>query len=208
MFDQADFLLSMAYLDIRAGRLPEAAAHLREATKLAARLYGIRSLLMDVLDVCGYLCADTDRPADAVTAWAAMAAWEERSGMPSWSPDTRRREPLRNARRALGPDRTRAAEARGAAMGLAAAAEYVTLLAAGDAPQPPGSAGAPGLPRLSARERELITLVARGRTDAQIAGQLFISIRTVRSHLDRIRDKSGCRRRADLTRLALETGLV
>jgi DNA-binding CsgD family transcriptional regulator len=62
--------------------------------------------------------------------------------------------------------------------------------------------------QLSRRERELVTLVAQGRTDAQIAGRLFISIRTVRSHLDRIRDKTGCRRRADLTRLALQADLV
>ena len=48
----------------------------------------------------------------------------------------------------------------------------------------------------------------RGRTDAQIAAELFISVRTVRSHLDRIRDKTGARRRADLTRLALAAGLV
>jgi DNA-binding CsgD family transcriptional regulator len=66
----------------------------------------------------------------------------------------------------------------------------------------------PGLARLSVRERQLVALVAQGRTDAQIAAQLYISIRTVRSHLDRIRDKSGCRRRADLTRLALQAGLV
>jgi predicted ATPase/DNA-binding CsgD family transcriptional regulator len=68
--------------------------------------------------------------------------------------------------------------------------------------------GRPGLARLSARERELVTLVAQGRTDAQIAEQLFISVRTVRTHLDRIRDKSGCRRRADLTRLALQEGVI
>ena len=53
-----------------------------------------------------------------------------------------------------------------------------------------------------------MTLVAQGRTDADIAAQLYISIRTVRSHLDRIRDKTGCRRRADLTRLALAEELV
>jgi len=64
------------------------------------------------------------------------------------------------------------------------------------------------LPMLSIRERELLTLVARGSTDAEIAQQLFISIRTVRSHLDRIRDKTGCRRRADLTRLALQAHLL
>ena len=62
--------------------------------------------------------------------------------------------------------------------------------------------------QLSARERELVTLVAQGRTDAEIAARLFISVRTVSSHLDRIRDKTGCRRRADLTRLALAAGLV
>jgi DNA-binding CsgD family transcriptional regulator len=79
------------------------------------------------------------------------------------------------------------------------------MLTAAD-PQPP--AAAPGLAALSPRERELITLVARGHTDAQIAGLLHISVRTVSSHLDRIRDKTGCRRHADLTRLALTAGLV
>ena len=41
-----------------------------------------------------------------------------------------------------------------------------------------------------------------------IAAQLYITVRTVTSHLDRVRDKTGCRRRADLTRLALGAGLV
>jgi DNA-binding CsgD family transcriptional regulator len=62
--------------------------------------------------------------------------------------------------------------------------------------------------QLSARERELVTLIAQGCTDAQIAAHLDISIRTVRTYLDRIQDKTGCRRRADLTRLALSAGLV
>ncbi|HTW97374.1 MAG TPA: helix-turn-helix transcriptional regulator [Acidimicrobiales bacterium] len=63
-------------------------------------------------------------------------------------------------------------------------------------------AGAPAAP-LSQREQELLTLVAEGLTDSQIAERLFISVHTVGSHLDRIRAKTGCRRRADLTRLAL-----
>ena len=77
-----------------------------------------------------------------------------------------------------------------------------------DRPESPQSLAPAGPGKLSARERELVTLVARGRTDADIAGELCISIRTVRSHLDRIRDKTGCRRRADLTRLALAAGLI
>lgn len=80
---------------------------------------------------------------------------------------------------------------------------YVTTTSRSQTPSEP-----PGLARLSARERQLVALVAQGQTDAQIAAQLYISVRTVHSHLDRIRDKSGCRRRADLTRLALEAGLV
>jgi DNA-binding CsgD family transcriptional regulator len=72
----------------------------------------------------------------------------------------------------------------------------------------PPRPAAPGSGQLSARERELVTLVAQGRTNAQIAAQLYISVRTVTSHLDRIRDKTGYRRRADLTRLALSEALV
>jgi DNA-binding CsgD family transcriptional regulator len=90
-------------------------------------------------------------------------------------------------------------------MSLATAAEYVLMLTAAGLEHP---AAAPGMEALSPRERELVTLVARGHTDAQIAGLLSISVRTVGSHLDRIRDKTGCRRRADLTRLALSAGLV
>jgi DNA-binding CsgD family transcriptional regulator len=121
-----------------------------------------------------------------------------------------RDELSRNARQLLGPAGTQAAEERGAAMSLATAAEYALMLAAElERPAADGTAAAePGLARLSPRERELIILVAQGRTDTQIAAQLYITVRTVSSHLDRIRDKTGCRRRADLTRLALGAGLV
>ncbi|MDQ6948315.1 MAG: DNA-binding response regulator, partial [Actinomycetota bacterium] len=40
------------------------------------------------------------------------------------------------------------------------------------------------------------------------ANTLFISVATIRSHLDRIRDKTGRRRRPELTRLAVELRLV
>lgn len=63
------------------------------------------------------------------------------------------------------------------------------------------------LTALSQREREVLTLVAAGRTDDQVAQELYISVKTVHSHLDRIRDKTGVRRRAELTRLAVRLGL-
>ena len=62
--------------------------------------------------------------------------------------------------------------------------------------------------KLSINDVKTVNFPGAAGMNAQIAGQLYISIRTVRSHLDRIRDKTGCRRRADLTRLALAEGLV
>lgn len=59
---------------------------------------------------------------------------------------------------------------------------------------------------LTDREREVLSLLASGETDQEIASALGISVRTVRSHLDRIRAKTGRRRRAELTRLAFESG--
>lgn len=88
---------------------------------------------------------------------------------------------------------------------LETSAEFAAMLTQQETVPPPSPQG-PW--RLTPRERELVTLVANGRTDAQIAGELYISVRTVRSHLDRIRDKSGLRRRAELTRLALQEGLA
>ena len=91
-------------------------------------------------------------------------------------------------------------------MSLPAAAEYALMLA--EDPSPPQAVAASALANLTAQERDLVTLIARGRTDTQIAAELLVSVRTVSSHLGRIRDKAGCRRRADLTRLALAAGLV
>jgi predicted ATPase/DNA-binding CsgD family transcriptional regulator len=197
-------LTRMAMLDLRAGRTQDATAQLREALQIAVRA-DMPPYVDNALECCGYLCAATGRHLEAVTAWAAADAFFRRQGFAGAPAEVRRQqEQLRKARQALGPDRARAAEERGAAMSRATAAEYALMLTA---PDPP-AAGALSPGALSARERELVTLVAQGCTDAQIAAQLFISIRTVRSHLDRIRDKTGCRRRADLTRLALSIGLL
>jgi DNA-binding NarL/FixJ family response regulator len=182
------------------GRVEDAARHLREGIQLAAWI-GFGFEVLNGLGACGYLCAATGRPAEAITAWAAFAALSRHMEIAETPSMVRQRqEPQRQARKALGPGRVRAAETRGATMSVETAAEYALVLTDPGPPQPAG--------KLSARERDLVTLVARGRTDAQIAAELYLSVYTVRSHLDRIRDKTGCRRRADLARLALTAGLV
>jgi predicted ATPase/DNA-binding CsgD family transcriptional regulator len=203
--DQADFLRLLAEIHLDAGRHREAWEQLRAAIELESRT-GTHIALIDSLDIAGSLCAAGWRWDDAVTIWAAHAACLRDYGLIDVPHDARRRqEPLARARQELGGERAQEAERRGAAMSLATAAEYALLLAAGD---PAASAAPPELSQVSPREQELVTLVARGSTNAQIAAQLHISVRTVGSHLDRIRDKTGCRRRADLTRLALQAGLV
>jgi predicted ATPase/DNA-binding CsgD family transcriptional regulator/transcriptional regulator with XRE-family HTH domain len=198
---QAALLPRIVDLDLRAGRTGDAAAHLREGLQVAVRTGSWLDLRFGLFQ-CGELCAATGRAAEALTLCAAADRHEGLIDSPWFV--LRREEQLRQARQALGPGRARAAEDRGAAMSLATAAEYALMLTDPVPPQP----AAPDPGTLSARERELVTLVARGRTNAEIAAELYISVRTVGSHLDRIRDKTGCRRRADLTRLALTTGLV
>ena len=61
--------------------------------------------------------------------------------------------------------------------------------------------------KLTKREREVLALVAAGEKDQDIASQLYIGITTVHSHLERIRDKTGARRRAELTNLAHKLGI-
>jgi DNA-binding NarL/FixJ family response regulator len=63
-------------------------------------------------------------------------------------------------------------------------------------------------PHFTEREQEILQLLANGATDREIACQLRISTNTVHSHLDRIGEKTGTRRRSDLTRLAIEHGLI
>jgi DNA-binding CsgD family transcriptional regulator/tetratricopeptide (TPR) repeat protein len=202
---QANFVMLLADLELRAGCIPKAQAHLREALEIATRTVLDWSAMADHLDCCGHLCAATGRWAEALTLWAALAAHRHETFPDQPQDALRRQESLRKAGRALGPAQTQAAEERGAAMTPETAVEFAVMLTAPDpqAPQP-----RPGFVQLSARERELVTLVAQGHTDAQIADQLYISVSTVRSHLERIRDKTSCRRRADLTRLALQAGLV
>ena len=205
---EAQCLQLAAEISQRAGRMAEAGTHLQEAVALATRV-GDRLTLLDCLDLSGHLCVATAQWAGAVTLWAALAACADQRALIISPPDAhRRREALQNAARVLGADRMREAEERGTAMTLETATEFAVLLISTDSGQPDAPDVPPGLAQLSARERELVILVAQGQTDAQIAGQLYISISTVRSHLDRIRDKTNCRRRADLTRLALRAGLA
>ena len=92
---------------------------------------------------------------------------------------------------------------------VAAGRQYVhpalgARLAAAEAEQAAKTASDP----LSDREREVLRLLALGHTNQEIAGMLYISVRTAETHRAHIMRKLGLETRAELVRYALSSGLL
>jgi predicted ATPase/DNA-binding CsgD family transcriptional regulator len=113
-------------------------------------------------------------------------------------------ETVRAARSALGEDRFAEAWAAGRAMTMAEAmAAAEASVAPAEAAAPTGDAGP-----LTPREAEVLRLVARGLTDAEVADALVLSRRTVHAHLRSVYRKLGLGSRSAATRWAVEHDLV
>jgi DNA-binding NarL/FixJ family response regulator len=108
------------------------------------------------------------------------------------------------------PDDQLAAGVRAAARGETLLAPSVTRrLIETYTRRPPGSqALPPGADELTAREREIWLLIARGLSNSEIAQQLIIGEATVKTHVARVLAKLGARDRVSAVVLAYEAGLV
>jgi DNA-binding NarL/FixJ family response regulator len=71
----------------------------------------------------------------------------------------------------------------------------------------PKATAPPAFPELSDREHEILTLVARGRSNAEIAAELFLSVKTVQNHVSNIFRKLQVADRAQAVIRAREAGL-
>jgi DNA-binding NarL/FixJ family response regulator len=102
------------------------------------------------------------------------------------------------------------AAVRAAAAGDALLAPSVTRrLIEAFARRPPETSPSPSqLASLTARERDVLLLLARGRSNAEIASVLFVSEATVKTHVGNLLAKLGLRDRVQAVILAYETGIV
>jgi two-component system response regulator NreC len=71
-----------------------------------------------------------------------------------------------------------------------------------------GAPGAEGDVSLTARELQVLSLLALGHTNQEVARRLYVSVRTVETHRARVRDKLGTETRAELIAAARERGLL
>ena len=93
---------------------------------------------------------------------------------------------------------------------VAAGDEYVHPSLGAALLAPPAAAPHPAGPggELSDRELEVLRLVALGHTNAEIAGELYVSVRTVETHRAHLQHKLGVKARADLVRVARHLGVL
>jgi DNA-binding NarL/FixJ family response regulator len=101
-----------------------------------------------------------------------------------------------------------AVRAAGAGDALISPSITVRLLQRLAPPPRQAAAGAGAGSRLSQRELQVARSVARGRTNAEIAAELFISLSTVKTHITRIQDKLGIRNRVELAAWSWENRIM
>jgi ATP/maltotriose-dependent transcriptional regulator MalT len=169
---------------------------------------GNKAFIAACLEGLGAVGAGQGQPAWAARLWGAAEALRQHIGAPL--PPVYRADYERSvaaARAHLGEKPFASAWAKGRTMTpeQALAAEDQPLL---PTPTPPARPAATSPDGLSAREVEVLRLLAQGLTDAQIAEQLVLSLHTIHAHLRTIYSKLGVTSRSAATRYAFEHQLM
>jgi DNA-binding CsgD family transcriptional regulator len=189
------------------GDHPRAVALLEEELLLSLELENKPKISYCLLGLAA-VAALQKQPARTVRLWVAAETLREGIGLglPLWDHTPTDYEAVLVATRSqLDETAFEAAQAEGRAMTTKEAVEYAL-----HSPQTPEeTVDPPAYPaNLSAREVEVLKLVAQGLTNARIAEELFISPNTVNRHLNSIYHKLGVSSRAAATRFATEHHLA
>ncbi len=183
-----------------------AAPLLRESLHLACEV-DYKVIIQYSFFGLGAVASGQGHPTRAARLWAATEVMNETYGTtlsPMVSALTNHEDRLSAVRAQLGEEEFAAGWSEGRAMPPEQAIEYAL-----ERPTTPRTDAPPAYPLgLSAREVEVIALLAKGMTNARIAKELYISPRTVNAHLRSIYHKLGFSTRAEATRFASEYGLL
>jgi DNA-binding NarL/FixJ family response regulator len=212
-FVEPNVELSRAWVAAAAGAASAAVAHARQAADLAA-VQGQPALEVLALHtaVCfgdrtvahrlAVLAGQVDGPrAPAAAAHAAALAADDGSALDAASIEIETIGAILFAADAAAQAASAyARHGRRGSANVAAARAHALAQACEGARTPALAAAAAPLP-LTGREREIVTLAARGLTNRQIAEWLVVSVRTVEGHLYRASAKLGTTNRADLATL-------
>jgi predicted ATPase/class 3 adenylate cyclase/DNA-binding CsgD family transcriptional regulator len=198
----------LARVEARQGNHPAARALYKESLAMAARGVTGKELIPSCLEGLAGVLASQGELARATWLWGAAETLRQALGVPI--PPVERatyEQAVATARSQLGERAFAAAWAEGRTMSpeQALAAEGQPLL---PTPTPPATQAATYPDGLTAREVEVLRLLAQGLTDAQIAEHLVLSLHTIHAHLRTIYSKLGVTSRSAATRYAFEHQLV
>jgi non-specific serine/threonine protein kinase len=210
--------MSLTWLGITAlvqGEPERAAALYEEDMRVLQGLRDKTGIAYGLLGMAG-VAALRGQPARAARLWGAAEALREAIGQPLSHFDRSHPgyEGLLAARSRLNDEAAwEVARAEGRAMTIEQAIDYALGAEDVSPPSPAQQEGASAAPKappagLSGREAEVLKLVAAGLTNAQVAQRLFLSPRTVGSHLTSIYGKLGVSSRGAAVRFAFEHGLA
>jgi DNA-binding CsgD family transcriptional regulator/tetratricopeptide (TPR) repeat protein len=214
-----DALDNLGWAALLQGQHERARSYFEESLAISKEL-GDKLTPSSSLEGMACLSAAEGEASRAARLFGAAQALLEAVGAVAFEPTPEEeawREPyLRAARSQLGEAAWGEALARGRAMTLEEAIEYAlseeeppTTAAPSSNTGQPAPSSAPERPGgLTSREVEVLRLVATGMTNAQVAQRLFLSPRTVETHLTSIYHKLGVTSRSAATRFALEHGLT